>query len=104
MEDNKQPETSQSSNMMFEISDDFKKALRQFLGTKPFIEVADVIQFLAKSSLTEEEINGVINRIGKFPYDEVEPFFTALARNVKQVSAEVTEAESPVQEPELLKS
>ena len=72
MEENKQPENAQQGNMSYELTEQLVAAIRKYLGTKPFAEIADVIQLIMRTRIiTEEEINIVLNRIGKYPYDDL---------------------------------
>lgn len=75
--------TQESTNgVQYEISDEYQKALRQYFGTKPFIDAAPVIQAVAKKVVTEQEANLIVGMLGQYPYDEVEPFFTEMKKGI----------------------
>ena len=85
--------------MRYEISEDVVSILRKYFGTKSFVEVADVIPLLKKKILAEDEINLIINRLGLYPYDEVESIFNLLPKNIKQFTA--AETANASEEPEV---
>jgi len=86
-------QTGLKTGLKFEIDEKFKQALRQYFGTKPFIEVMEVVQVLGKKELTQQESNTIINILGSYPYDEVEPYFVMLQseNGFKQVKNEQAE-------------
>lgn len=84
----------------YEITEQLSKLLRKYFGTKAFVQVADVIQLIQKKVLTEKEIDLVINRVGEYPYDEVEEIFGLFSTNIKLVELKESEKSSTFEEQE----
>jgi hypothetical protein len=59
----------------YTMNEEIRGIIRSYLGTKPFIEVAEVIPMISIDVLTEEQINTLINYIGRYAYDEVKGIF-----------------------------
>jgi hypothetical protein len=75
-----------ASDNDYELSIELSKTLRNYFGKKPFVDVADVMYLIKKPIVTEVEINVLINRLGQYPYDEVEQLFDMFQTNVKPVN------------------
>ena len=75
----------------YNVSQEFRQAVRGIFGTKPFIQVAGIITLLEKDVMTEAEVNNIINVLGNFSYDEVAQIFTTIQQHVKPVVNETKE-------------
>lgn len=79
----KEKQSNETVEKLFSVSKEFSSIVRNLLGTKPFVQVMSIIPMLEKDTLTETEVNVLLNIIGEYPYDEVAQIFVMVKDHVK---------------------
>jgi len=96
----KQTEEQVQAEKIFEVDDKLTQILRNYLGSKPFMDVAQAIRMLNSKEFTEKQINTIINVMGKYPYDEVQEIFSLFSTNIKQTTTKPEEQASKAEKEE----
>jgi len=79
------------NEFLYQINDDFKKSLVNFLNTKPFAEVYMIMNLLGKNELKEDDANLILNTLAKYPYAEVVELINNFLNNIVKKDTDVTE-------------
>jgi hypothetical protein len=84
----------------FTVSPDFKTRVTEILNTKKFASVFPFMNLINREGFvyTETELNGLIQFLGEFQYNEVSELFKLIPALVQKNEMPVTQ-ETPSQEP-----
>jgi len=69
----------------YKVKPDFKKALLQAIGDRPFNEIAGLINAIDVEVIDHQTLTQIMNAIGQFPYVRVEPIMKNVSKYVEQV-------------------
>ena len=69
----------------YKIKPEFKAAVLQCIGDRPFNEIAGLIQAINVETMDHTTLTQVINAIGQFPFTKVEEFMQTINQYVEQV-------------------
>jgi hypothetical protein len=69
----------------YKIKPDFKKALLQSIGDRPFNEIAGLIQAIDVEVMDHQTLTQIVNAIGQFPFVRVEQLMKNISNLVEQV-------------------
>lgn len=69
----------------YKIKPDFKKALLQAVGDRPFNEIAGLINAIDVDVIDHQTLTQIVNAIGQFPYLKVENLMKNVGSYVEQV-------------------
>jgi len=69
----------------YKIKPDFKKALLQAIGDRPFNEIAGLINAIDVEVIDHQTLTQIVNAIGQFPYTKVETLMKNVGNYVQQV-------------------
>ena len=69
----------------YKIKPDFKKALLQAVGDRPFNEIAGLIQAIDVEVMDHQTLTQIVNAIGQFPFVRVENLMKNINTYVEQV-------------------
>jgi hypothetical protein len=69
----------------YKIKPDFKKALLQSIGDRPFNEIAGLIQAIDVEVMDHQTLTQIVNAIGQFPFVRVETLMKSINNYVEQV-------------------
>lgn len=69
----------------YKIKPDFKKALLQAIGDRPFNEIAGLIQAIDVEVMDHQTLTQIVNAIGQFPFVRVEQLMKNINNFVEQV-------------------
>ncbi|MFA5154042.1 MAG: hypothetical protein WC554_15940 [Clostridia bacterium] len=72
----------------YKIKPDFKAAVLQCIGDRPFNEIAGLIQAINVETMDHTTLTQVINAMGQFPFTRVEKFMASINSYVEQVLEE----------------
>lgn len=72
----------------YKIKPEFKSAVLQCIGDRPFNEIAGLIQAINVETMDHTTLTQVINAIGQFPFVRVEKFMASINNYVEQVIEE----------------
>lgn len=72
----------------YKIKPEFKQAVLQCIGDRPFNEIAGLIQAINVETMDHTTLTQVINAIGQFPFVRVEKFMASINNYVEQVIEE----------------
>ena len=71
----------------YKVKPEFKQAVLQSIGDRPFNEIAGLVNAIAVDVLDHQTLVQIINAIGQFPYVKVEK----LLSNINDFVVQVTE-------------
>jgi len=69
----------------YKIKPEFKKALLQAVGDRPFNEIAGLINAIDVDVIDHQTLTQIVNAIGQFPYTRVENLMKNVGNYVQQV-------------------
>jgi hypothetical protein len=69
----------------YKIKPDFKKALLQSIGDRPFNEIAGLINAVDVEVMDHQTLTQIMNAIGQFPYIKVEALMKGVGNFVTQI-------------------
>ena len=69
----------------YKIKPEFKKALLQAIGDRPFNEIAGLIQAIDVEVMDHQTLTQIVNAIGQFPFVRVENLMKNISTYVTQV-------------------
>jgi len=69
----------------YKIKPEFKKALLQSIGDRPFNEIAGLINAIDVEIMDHQTLTQIINAIGQFPFVKVEGLMKNVGNLVEQV-------------------
>jgi len=69
----------------YKIKPEFKKALMQAIGDRPFNEIAGLVQAIDVEVMDHQTLTQVVNAIGQFPFTRVEGLMKSINTLVEQV-------------------
>lgn len=69
----------------YKIKPDFKKALLQAIGDRPFNEIAGLINAVDVEVMDHQTLTQIMNAIGQFPYVRVEALMKGVGNFVTQI-------------------
>jgi len=69
----------------YRIKPDFKKALLQAVGDRPFNEIAGLIQAIDVEKMDHQTLTQIVNAIGQFPFVRVEAMMKNINNFVEQI-------------------
>ena len=69
----------------YKIKPDFKKAILQAIGDRPFNEIAGLINAIDVETMDHQTLTQIVNAIGQFPYVRVEALMKNISNYVQQV-------------------
>lgn len=69
----------------YKIKPDFKKALLQAIGDRPFNEIAGLINAVDVEVMDHQTLTQIVNAIGQFPFVRVEGLMKNISNYVQQV-------------------
>ena len=69
----------------YKIKPDFKKALLQAIGDRPFNEIAGLINAVDVEVMDHQTLTQIMNAIGQFPYTRVEALMKGVGNFVQQI-------------------
>jgi len=69
----------------YKIKPEFKKALLQAIGDRPFNEIAGLINAIDVPVMDHQTLTQVVNAIGQFPFIRVEGLMKNISTLVEQV-------------------
>ena len=72
----------------YKIKPEFKQAVLQVIGDRPFNEIAGLINAINVTTMDHNTLDQVIKVIGQFPYVKVEKLITNINAFVEQVIPE----------------
>jgi hypothetical protein len=68
----------------YKIKPDFKKALLQAIGDRPFNEIAGLIQAIDVEVMDHQTLTQIVNAIGQFPFIKVEQLMKNINNYIEQ--------------------
>jgi len=72
----------------YKIKPDFKKALLQAIGDRPFNEIAGLVNAIDVETMDHQTLTQIMNAIGQFPYTRVEILMKNVGNFVTQIIEE----------------
>ena len=69
----------------YKIKPDFKKAILQAIGDRPFNEIAGLINAVDVEVMDHQTLTQIVNAIGQFPFVRVENLMKNISSYVQQV-------------------
>jgi len=69
----------------YKIKPEFKKALLQAIGDRPFNEIAGLIQAIDVEVMDHQTLTQIVNAIGQFPFIRVEQLMKNINNFVEQI-------------------
>jgi hypothetical protein len=72
----------------YKVKPEFKQAVLQAIGDRPFNEIAGLINAINVATIDHNTLDQVIKAIGQFPYVRVEKIITNINAFVEQVIPE----------------
>lgn len=69
----------------YKIKPDFRKALMQAIGDRPFNEIAGLIQAIDVEVMDHQTLTQIVNAIGQFPFVRVENLMKNIPNLIEQV-------------------
>lgn len=72
----------------YKVKPEFKQAVLQAIGDRPFNEIAGLINAIAVDTLDHQTLVQIINAIGQFPYVKVEKLLSSINDYVTQTIPE----------------
>jgi hypothetical protein len=69
----------------YKIKPEFKQAVLQCIGDRPFNEIAGLIQAINVETMDHTTLTQIINAMGQFPFIRVEKFMQSINQYVEQV-------------------
>ena len=69
----------------YKVKPEFKQAVLQAIGDRPFNEIAGLINAINVQVMDHNTLTQIINVIGQFPYVRVEKLLTSINTFVEQV-------------------
>jgi len=69
----------------YKVKPDFKKALLQAIGDRPFNEIAGLVNAIDVDVIDHNTLTQIVNAIGQFPYTRVEGILKNVGNLVTQV-------------------
>jgi hypothetical protein len=69
----------------YKIKPEFKQAILQCIGDRPFNEIAGLIQAVNVDTMDHTTLTQIINAMGQFPFVRVEKFMASINQYVEQV-------------------
>lgn len=69
----------------YRIKPEFKQAVLQCIGDRPFNEIAGLIQAINVETMDHTTLTQIINAMGQFPFVRVEKFMQAINTYVEQI-------------------
>jgi hypothetical protein len=72
----------------YKIKPEFKQAVLQCIGDRPFNEIAGLIQAINVETMDHTTLTQVINAMGQFPFIRVEKFMQSINTYVEQIIEE----------------
>ncbi len=82
--DTKQPVETNAYVPTYRIKSEFKKALLQAVGDRPFNEIAGLIQAIDVETMDHQTLTQVVNAIGQFPFIRVEGLMKNISNLIEQ--------------------
>ena len=82
--DTKQPVETNAYVPTYRIKSEFKKALLQAVGDRPFNEIAGLIQAIDVEVMDHQTLTQVVNAIGQFPFVRVEGLMKNISNLIEQ--------------------
>jgi hypothetical protein len=68
----------------YRVKSDFKKALLQAIGDRPFNEIAGLIQAIDVEVIDHQTLTQIVNAIGQFPFVRVEALMKNISNLIEQ--------------------
>ena len=72
----------------YKIKKEFKQALMQAIGDRPFNEIAGLIQAIDVEVMDHQTLTQIVNAIGQFPFTRVENLMKSINSYVEQIIEE----------------
>jgi hypothetical protein len=72
----------------YKIKPEFKKALLQAVGDRPFNEIAGLINAIDVEVMDHQTLTQIVNAIGQFPFVRVEGLMKNISNYVQQIIEE----------------
>jgi len=72
----------------YKIKPDFKKAVLQAIGDRPFNEIAGLINAIDVPVMDHQTLTQIVNALGQFPFVRVETLMKNVSNYVQQVLEE----------------
>lgn len=69
---------------VYKIRPEFKKALLQSIGDRPFNEIAGLIQAIDVEVMDHQTLTQIVNAIGQFPFVRVENLMKNISNFIEQ--------------------
>jgi hypothetical protein len=69
----------------YKIKPEFKKALLQAIGDRPFNEIAGLINAIDVEVMDHQTLTQIVNGIGQFPFIRVEGLMKNISNYVQQI-------------------
>jgi len=69
----------------YKVKPEFKKALLQSIGDRPFNEIAGLIQAIDVETIDHQTLTQIVNAIGQFPFVRVENLMKNISNLIEQV-------------------
>lgn len=69
----------------YRIKPDFKKAILQAIGDRPFNEIAGLINAVDVEVMDHQTLTQIVNAIGQFPFVRVENLMKNISSYVQQI-------------------
>lgn len=69
----------------YKVKPEFKQAVLQAIGDRPFNEIAGLINAINVPTIDHNTLTQIVNAIGQFPYMRVEKLLTNMNNFVEQV-------------------
>jgi len=69
----------------YKIKPEFKKALLQAIGDRPFNEIAGLVNAVDVEVMDHQTLTQIMNAIGQFPYMRVEALMKGVGNFVQQI-------------------
>jgi hypothetical protein len=69
----------------YKIKPEFKQAVLQCIGDRPFNEIAGLVQAINVETMDHTTLTQIINAMGQFPFVRVEKFMASINTLVEQI-------------------
>jgi hypothetical protein len=86
--DQAQPVETAAYVPSYKVKPEFKQAVLQAIGDRPFNEIAGLVNAIAVDVLDHQTLVQIINAIGQFPYVKVEKLLSNINDFVIQITEE----------------
>ena len=86
--DQAQPVETAAYVPSYKVKPEFKQAVLQAIGDRPFNEIAGLVNAIAVDVLDHQTLIQIINAIGQFPYMKVEKLLSNINDFVIQIAEE----------------